>query len=143
MKPINAKKMMKAYADKDEEAIKVEIAPLEKAIKEAEGRATMRTIQAKAILSVLMDIDDRFAFASKKSREGLTINVDYHAHDFPNAYKYRPESTHFTAEYKNGSWRITGIFRDWCRRSGNEYLITMPDQLKEALIAHYSTAYYL
>jgi len=143
MKAINTKKMMKAFADMNEEVLKNEIVPLENAIKEAEGRATLRTIQAKTILIVLNDIDYRFAFASKKSREGLKINVDYNAQDFPNAYKYTPESTHFTAEYKNGSWRITGVYRDRCRRSGNEYLITMPDQLKEALIAHYSTAYYL
>lgn len=100
MKPINLKNV-EAYEK------------LSVAIKEAEGHATVRKITASDIIDSLDSVVKTLAI-SKKSMEGIEVSVDLNAQKFPNTYKYAPESTHFRAIYKSGSWRITKIWRDTC-----------------------------
>lgn len=71
----------------------------------------------------------------KKYMEGLIYDVDFHAQNFPNAYQYVPESTHFTLTYKNKSWRVSNIRRDTCRRKGHEFVCqNMPNEAAEAIL---------
>lgn len=107
-------------------------APLTEAIKAAEGRATARTITAGNILDTL-DYIERELKISKKAMNGIHIRADINAQKFPGAYKYIPESTHFQATYKNGSWRITSITREVCRQ-GMHIEVTHTEESRKAIL---------
>ena len=84
-------------------------------IEAAEGRATARTITPDDIAEALERITERVLLLStRKDAIGTKIEADPHAQTFPHAYKYTPESTHFTAELKSSGWTVTGIFRARC-----------------------------
>lgn len=131
----------RAEADDIAQEIYTKSRQLDDAIKQAEGRATARTLSVTAVLDTLLSIDARFKFAHKKDKNGMVAEIDYHAQDFPRAYKYTPESTQFRAEYKRNAWYITDIRRDACNKTGRKIIITMPEALKEALIKYYSRDY--
>lgn len=109
------------------------------AIRAAEGRATARTITPEEVVSALYMITEKLGFLPRKYMEGVAVDIDYHAQDFPHAYKYTPESTHFCAVYKRGSWRVIDIYRATTRRASQAYRVDLTDAAKEAIIAHYST----
>lgn len=132
MKEINTKAMMIAYlkyetARKTDKYIETEKCrecfeqflneseKLTRAIEDAEGRSTARTIDAKMVLNSLNEIEKKLNIP-KRYLEGCTVYVDLNAQEFPKAYKYTPESTHYSSTYKNGSWRITEI---WRGKTGN------------------------
>lgn len=106
--------------------------PLTAAIKEAEGRATARTITAADIIDTLNDIEHELRI-SKKAMNGIHIRADINAQKFPGSYKYIPESTHFQATYKNGSWRITSITREVCRQ-GMHIEVTHTEESRKAIL---------
>ena len=109
-------------------------AKIENAISEAEGRATCRTITFDNIVRATEGIEKKLG-VPKKYLEGVRYGVDIHAQNFPNAYKYRAESTHFTLEFSKGKWRVTTISRYYTRRSGHDYqCIIMPEETKEKVI---------
>ncbi len=109
---------------------------LEKAIKEAEGRATARTITVSDIMESLRYIEKKLG-VPKKALEGCKIYVDINAQDFPKAYKYIPESTHFSAEFVHGSWRITNISRGQIRKPSKRYLVDLTEDAKKAILGEY------
>ena len=78
------------------------------AIKEAEGRATARTVSVEDIVKALGKIK-----VPKSKLNGTVVRWDGAEH-FPNAYRYRPESTHWVAENVNGKWYLTNVYRDTC-----------------------------
>lgn len=106
--------------------------PVNAAIQEAEGKATARTITAEDIARTLIRIEDSLNI-SKKAMDGIKVTADINSQKFPKAYKYTPESTHFKAEYKNGSWRLTDIYRAECKLSFHIH-IEHTDGSKKALI---------
>ena len=106
---------------------------LSAAIKEAEGRATARTISANDIVSRLKEIEKGLNIP-KKNMNGVSVDVDENAQDFPRAYKYTPESTHFYATFKGGAWIITGIERARCKRDSQKITITLTEEAKAAII---------
>ena len=83
---------------------------LEKAIEEAQGRATARTVTANEICRILQSVGDGVA---KANLSGTKVHYTGAQH-FPNAYKYRPDSTHWTAENIRGNWYVTDIWRGAC-----------------------------
>ena len=83
-------------------------AKVTEAIKKAEGRATARTVSAEDIVKALAKIK-----VPKSKLNGTIVQWDGAEH-FPNAYKYRPESTHWVAENVNGRWYLIDVFRDTC-----------------------------
>lgn len=162
MKPINLKAAMESRAaiDMDEkmlryvksptavnrlkdeiEACKTELATatdlVEKAIKEAEGKARERTICASDIYMALEEVEENLSIP-KKYMSGISVEADLNAQSFANAYKYKPMSTHFTAEYKNGSWRLTDICRDVCRPNPRIRL-SLTEDAKAALIKRFES----
>ena len=108
------------------------------AIKDAEGRATARTITASDIADVLLEVEKTLGI-SKKALEGVRVDIDLNAQTFPNSYKYIPESTQFTAVYKSGSWRVTDIRRDRCRGVKSRIRVTHTEESKAALIDRFTT----
>lgn len=83
-------------------------AKVSEAIKKAEGRATARTITVNDIVCQLNKIR-----VPKSKLNGTVVHYNGAEH-FPNAYKYRPECTHWIAENRNGRWYLTHIYRDTC-----------------------------
>ena len=106
---------------------------LDKAIKEAEGRATARTIKPGAIVDVLKYVEVRLG-VSKKALEGTTVVADYNAQTFPAAYKGVPESTIFSAIFLRGTWRVTDISRGKTHSPHHACQVQMTDECKAAVI---------
>ena len=113
------------------------LVPISDAIKEAEGRATVRTIDADDILHRLAQIEDTLHI-SKKAMQGVVVSVDLHAQSFPNAYKYLPQSTQFVAEYVAGHWSLLHVFRGRCGGPRCEMRVTLTDEAKAALISRFA-----
>lgn len=80
-----------------------------------QAKSSVRNIEPKDIVEWLEYIQTHLGI-SKKALNGVKVEVDIHAQDFPAAYKYQPVSTHFCAIFKNGSWRVTNITRSRCGR---------------------------
>lgn len=106
------------------------------AIEEAEGRARERVLYASEAIAVLLKVEDWLGL-KKKDLEGVSVTINVHAQEFPRAYKWKPEATIFSATYKSGSWRITKIWRDDCRRYP-KVMVTHTEQSKKAIVEKYS-----
>lgn len=108
-------------------------------IREAEGRATVRTVSVRSMGAALKAAEDRLlAVAAKKSLKGSKLSVDINAQDFPSAYRYTPESTHFEAVYNGREWVITSIERKRCRGSAQKCICHLTEEAKESIIASYT-----
>ena len=107
--------------------------PLTAAIKAAEGRAKVRTITAADICADLLEIEAKYGI-TQKAMNGIIAGVDHNAQNFPAAYKYRPESTFFRAEYHAGSWRVVDIWRDTTCRAGHKISVKLTPEAQAAII---------
>ena len=105
------------------------------AIKECEGRASARCIDAKGIIKAAKDYTTALG-VPKTAMLGLHVKVDLNAQRFPRAYKYTPESTQFDMEYTKSGWKLTWIGRAECRNPNHAYSMIYPmsDTLKSALV---------
>lgn len=106
-------------------------AKLTDAIKEAEGRATARTITAEIVLKTLSEVENRLNIA-KKYLKGVKVIANPNAQTFPRAYKYTAESTYFCAEHNGKAWKITNIYREECENT--RVNIELTDDAKAAII---------
>lgn len=106
---------------------------IEEMIKKAEGRATARTINYNDMTTALKKIEDRLRI-KKKDMIGIRARIDIHAQNFPQAYRYRPESTHFFVTKKSSGWDLTDVDRDWTRRVGHGVVLYLPDETCKAII---------
>lgn len=113
-----------------------ELEPLQNELDNLQARCSARKISAHDILETLY-LYDRKLGISAKAKEGIQVSVDFNAQDFPSAYKYTPESTHFSAVYKSGSWRVLCVRRDITRRRSQQIDATLTAAAKEALVAKY------
>jgi hypothetical protein len=107
---------------------------IQQMIDDAQGRATARVIDINDILNATVKIE-AVLNVPKKYLEGIVYSVDMNAQDFPHAYKYVPESTHFTLTYKNGTWRVSDIIRAQCRTYGHAFVCeNMSAETEQAII---------
>ena len=112
-------------------------ARINKAIEEAEGRATVRCVTYATVLVAIERIEAKLDLP-KTLMEGVSFHVDPRAQDFPNAYEYTPMSTQFNLTLSKGKWRISDIRRASVQRAGRKcQCIEMPEALKNALIMKY------
>ena len=100
------------------------------AIKTAEGKATARTLDVKKIQKILDGVSNG---STKTAINGTKVHYDGAQH-FPNAYKYRPESTHFTAENVRGKWYVTDIYRDTCPNRVKNTQVTYSEDAIKAIL---------
>lgn len=114
-----------------------EAAKLNEIIAAAQGKAKERLIDAVAVCEALEDINNKLSIA-KKSMEGIVASVDINAQNFKSAYKYRAQSTRFTAVFRCGSWRITSIERCDCRHENEKFALTLTDAAKQAIIENHT-----
>lgn len=109
-------------------------AKIETAIQDAEGKASMRTIDFNDIINATQKIEKKLGIP-KKYMDGVRYDVDLHAQNFPKAYKYRAESTQFIVEFSKGKWRLISVERYYTRTAGHDFrCVTMPEETKKAII---------
>lgn len=125
----HAEELRKAF---DETAVKVN-----DAIKEVEGKASARLASAADLADALLEIEKKLSI-TKKAMEGIATYIDVNAQDFPSAYKYRPMSTQFFCEFRNGYWRLKNIVRDDCEKAGQKFRLSLTDAAKDAIIHRYN-----
>lgn len=106
---------------------------IEKMIEEAQGQASARLITFSDIVNATAEIESKLGI-TKKSLEDTSADIDIHAQDFPNSYKYRAESTHFLIEYRGGKWRLNSVIRHYTRGRLHTYQIKLSDTAKAAVL---------
>ena len=109
---------------------------LQSELDEIQSRSKTRTISAADVANILSEVE-RSLGISKKAMTGVTVFYSG-AETFPRAYKYTPESTHFTAEYSGTSWRIVSIKRDACPNRTKNTEVVLTDEAKNAIIDAHS-----
>ena len=102
-------------------------------IAEAEGRANVRTVDYITIINDIKTLEKKLSI-NKKDMTGITADIDHHAQNFPSAYKYRPESTHYVIIKEKTGWKLLVALRCTTRRDGKTFRLTLPDDAKTAII---------
>lgn len=128
---------LKSEYNEVEATFEAKAAKLNKIISAAQGKAKERLIDAAAVCEALEDINDKLSI-TKKAMEGIKASVDINAQNFPSAYKYRAQSTRFTAVFRGGAWRITSIERYDCRRENEKFALMLTDAAKQAIIENHT-----
>lgn len=114
-----------------EEAFSDAAAPVTSALDAVQARCTARTITAQDIVRVIEEIEERLNLISTKTDSiGTVAEVDVNAQDFPNAYKYTPESTLITLERKSSGWVLKYIERNRCKSRANHIILTLTEATK-------------
>lgn len=102
------------------------------ALKEAEGRATARTVTCENIIEDVQTIVKELRIAQSRL-EGSSVILNHNAQTFPKAYKYTPEATLLDISFGKGkAVYIERIFRDRC--ANKKYLISLSESAKDAII---------
>ena len=100
-------------------------------------RTRERNINVMDVLNAIEFVEG-FYNIPKKYLVGLSINCDYWADVYPNAYKYVPYSTQFCIEYRKSGWFVYDIRRDKTGVTERSYVvINMDDNTKEALVKRF------
>lgn len=121
----------KINLQKAEEAFSDAAAPVTSALDAVQTRCTARTITAMNIVQAIKEIEERLNLISTKTDSiGTVAEVDVNAQDFPNAYKYTPESTQITLERKTSGWTLKYIERNRCKSRANKIVLTLTDATK-------------
>lgn len=107
------------------------------AIASAEGKARERTITAADVVDSCEEITGRLAI-SKKSMEGLRATVDRHAQSVPASYRFPMLSTHFTVEYRRGTWRLVAVYRSRVSAPSRRVSLVLPETARAALVSRFS-----
>lgn len=104
---------------------------IEDAIKEAEGRATERTIDYLDLTYAIKEIEKKLDIP-KVSMTGIIAHIDYHAQTFAKAYKYTPSSTHAVVKKTASGWNLIGVHRNVCHTK--RYMLNLTETAIQALI---------
>lgn len=100
--------------------------------------ARTRTVDIDEVYGAVTVLERKFEDCTKKSMEGLTVNVDLNSWDFPNAYRGVPMSTHFTLVYEKRSWRFVCAERSRCGEF-KRYDVTLTDPMREELLKRFES----
>ncbi|MBO7043556.1 hypothetical protein J6W34_03305 [bacterium] len=109
----------------------------EELLNKVQKKCSTRTITLEEISKTLNDYTESLSI-SKKSLIGTEIvDCDLNAQNFPNAYRFTPESTHFSAIYKSTGWVITDIWRSRTNAPTKKLIAKLSETAKESLIARF------
>lgn len=100
--------------------------------------ARTRTINIDDVYSAVATLERKFEDCTKKSMEGLTVNVDLNSQDFPNAYRGVPMSTQFVLVYEKRSWRFVRAERSRCGEF-KRYDMTLTDAMRAELLKRFES----
>lgn len=112
---------------------------IEKALNEVQKCCTARTIDYYDIVNELKSVSNQFSsVCTKKAFEYTSVLIDVNGQNFPNAYKFSPESTQFGAFYLNGKWRLVYVGRDYCKAYSQRWNIFLSETAKRSILESYS-----
>lgn len=100
--------------------------------------ARTRAVNVDDVYGAVATLERKFEDCTKKSMEGLTVNVDLNSQDFPNAYRGVPMSTQFTLVYEKRSWRFVRAERSRCGEF-KRYDVTLTDAMREELLKQFES----
>lgn len=100
--------------------------------------ARTRTVDIDDVYDAVYILERKFEDCTRKSLEGLTVNVDLNSQDFPNAYRGVPMSTQFTLVYEKRSWRLVRVERLRCGMF-KRYDVTLTDAMREELLKRFES----
>ena len=109
---------------------------VEKAVEAAQKGAKVRCISAKDIYKEASRIFKAVGI-SKKALTGCHFECDIYGQSFPKAYHYAPYSTTFTLLYKNGSFRLVDIGRNFTHYS-DAAIAHYTDEAEKAILVKYA-----
>lgn len=101
------------------------------ALTEVQEKCKVRTIDVDDIFQACSRIEDQLSI-SKVAMDGVKATVNMCKEKFPKAYKYVPEATHFSIEFKSGKWYLTDVTRGNATQS--RYLVDLTDRAKAAIV---------
>lgn len=113
-------------------------AKIQKAIDEAEGKARERKVTAKQLIACAEKLDRKLGIAPAHLK-GVTAKVDINAKDFPNAYKYIPESTVATFEHTGRAWALIDVKRDRTDISSKAVRFNLTDEAREWIVKRFES----
>lgn len=102
-------------------------------------RCSVRIISEESIKQILQEYTEKLGISKKALLGSEVVDCDINAQNFPNAYRYTPESTHFSAIYKTTGWVVTNIWRDRCNTANNRLYCRLSETAKEAIIKNLSS----
>lgn len=113
------------------------VSKLATALDEAQAHSRARTLTTEDVEHILEKVTAEIG-VSRSALTGTKLHYTGAEH-FPSAYKYRPESTHFTAEHNGRAWVVTDIFRSTCPNRRANVSISLSQSAKTALVARMET----
>lgn len=108
-----------------------------KKLEEVQKRCSCRTITVEEVQNKLNEYFNELGISKKNMIGTIIKDCDLNAQSFPSAYKYTPESTHISAEYKSKGWVITDIWRGKTNAPSKVIISELSTTAKEALIEKY------
>lgn len=108
-------------------------AKIDEFITKVEGRARERRLTVSDLTFYIDLLEKKFSMVTKKSLEGLKVEVNVNAQKFPNAYKFEPQATLVWVRRQGGQWVITDISRAKCTTHVFR-ILEFPEELKKAII---------
>lgn len=111
---------------------------IQRAIDEAEGKARERKVTAKQLIACAEKLDKKLGIAPAHLK-GVTARVDINAQDFPNAYKYIPESTVATFEHTGRAWALIDVKRDRTDIASKAVRFTLTDEAREWIVKRFES----
>ena len=113
-------------------------AEVQSQLEKANYLACTRTVDIEDVYDAVYVIERKFEDCTRKSLEGLTVNVDLNSQDFPSTYCGIPMSTQFTLMYEKRSWRFVCAERLQCGKS-KRYDVTLTDAMREELLKSFES----
>lgn len=108
------------------------------ALEAVQGKCKARTIDADDIKNAIAQMEKFFGIPKCKL-DGLRVDCDVNAQSFPNAYRFVPESTIFSAENRKGKWYIVSIRRAPTYAPTRAVQVChMPEAMEEAIIERHA-----
>lgn len=108
---------------------------VQKALDDAQSRARVRTVDYADVLKAVEKAEERLSqILLKKDWIDLEIHCDPNSQKFPNAYKGRPESTHFVIKRFSTGWFLTNVERYDCNETQTKYYFHGIDKKSDQLV---------
>lgn len=111
---------------------------LQSQLDKANYLARTRTVDIDDVYGAVTVLEKKFEDCTKKSMEGLTVNVDLNSQSFPNAYRGVPMSTHFTLVYEKRSWRFVRAERSRCGEF-RRYDVALTNAMRAELLKRFES----
>lgn len=113
-------------------------ARIEKILEKVQKKSRVRTINYDMLQSEIEKVNRRLCDIPATYQVGIEVDIDIHAENFPNAYRWTPESTQFSMIRTSSGWKLLDIYRGTTKREKYRALFKLTDEAKEALLAAYT-----